>query len=317
MLRNLKAQYKYTNVLSRCVGYFVNQILREGSLMRVFYVFLVATLIIYSCGKKESEPVSIEETDVCQGHKGELIEQSTGTEDSSQEVAENIVPDTDIVALNIEGPRAKVGKLFCLRITLKDANGKAIKAKEGGQIITFNSDKRKDNVRLLHLDFADSKAIPVLKLKVKEGQESVVLSDLITFDFAGKLQAELGNAKGELEVGIIINKDDIIPVESMTFTEAGSNKIAIKLQAGFTLPAGGYDAYFMNDNDASLIATAEGITARPALSETETHITFSEDVTGDNHIIIIYGEHKNMYIGGEAICPYVGENQKCPEHVTD
>lgn len=286
--------------------------------MKIFYVLLVTTSIIHSCGDKktkESETASSKEADVCQGSKGVLLEQSTGTESSGQEVADNIVPDIDIAALDIEGPRAKLGNLFCLRITLKDTAGKAIKAKEGGQIITFNYSSP-DDVRLLHFDFANNKAIPVLKLKVEEGQDTVVLSDLTTFN-TGKLKAELGDAKGELEIGIIdVIDKNVIAVESMTFTEAGSNKIAVKLQTGFTLPTG-YDAYFMSDKDGRLIAAAEGTTARPTLSENEAHITFSADVTEENHVFIIYGEHKNMCTMWEAICPFVGEEQKCPEHVTE
>ena len=249
----------------------------------------------------------------CEGNEGKLVGVSFANKKPAPPA--DTSADSALASIDIEGS-AKLGKLFCLTITLRDADGNPVAAKTGGQTLTFSSRtsdaEGKDNVRLMQLDKKNNTMILIAQhTKVAEGETSVMLSHLFTFD-KGKIEVVVGTIKSSIDVGMI---DNPIAIASLTFTEAGTNKLAIKLRGEQTIDAG-YDAYFVDDNSGEVVPAAEGSEARPALDNSEKHMTFSKDVTGDNHVFIFYGENNMSITGGEASCPRdASGEQVCPEHV--
>ena len=246
----------------------------------------------------------------CEGTEGKLVGVSFSNKQPTPPT--NTGADSAIASIAIEG-NVKLGKLFCLTITLHDAEGKPVAAKAGGQTLTFSQRSSSEgNVRLMQLDKENSTMILAAQhTSVAEGESSVVLANLFAFD-DGKLEVAAGTIKGSIDISM---PNDFVAVTSLTFTDEGTNKLAITLKEGQTIDAG-YDAYFVDDNSGEVIPAAEGADDRPALDNTEKYITFSKKVASDNHVYIFYGKDNTSITGGEAICPRVASGEQvCPEHV--
>ena len=284
--------------------------------MRAILFLTVFVMLGCSDDKKSSaEHDSASEGKACEGTEGKLIGVSFANKTPAPPT--DTSADSSIASITVEG-NAKLGKLFCLTITILDAEGKPVAAKAGGQTLIFSkrdfSTEDDKKVDVMQLDKENSSIILTAQhTTVAEGETSVVLSNLFVFK-DGKIEIAAGTIKGSVDVAMPDLNNFIAP--SLTFTDAGTNKLAIKLKEGQTLDAG-YDAYFLDDNSGEVIPAAEGDTAKPALDDTEKHITFSKDVTGDNHVFIFYGKNNTSITVGEAICPYVAGEQVCPAHVRD
>ena len=256
-------------------------------------------------------------SNTCDGTEGVLVGLSADNPTPVSPTDTSV--DSKIASIAIKGD-AKLGKLFCITVTLLDAEGKPVAAKAGGQTLTFTKPvsgaEANNAVSLQQLDKKNNTMIfRAQHTSVAAGESSVMFANLFTFD-QGKIEVAAGTIKGSVNVGMI-DLNDVVGIESLTFTDAGTNKLAIKLKEGQTIAAG-YDVYFIDDNSGEVIPAAEGNEARPALDDTEKFITFSKDVTGDNRVYIFYGDGNTSITGADAICPRVASGEQvCPAHVTD